>query len=119
MDTAIATDVDGNGIRRLRRTPGITAEGKRIPIDRFQLLMDVGVAAQGQNPMAMMRLSEDGGRTWGNERQASVGRIGNYRQRVYWDQLGAPEDVVIECTWTDAAPTRVLGAWVNNLEQAA
>lgn len=120
MDTAIHTDVDGKGIRRLRRTQGLTNEHKRMPINRVELLMDVGVgtvSGQGSDPQALLRVSHDAGQTFGNERRASVGRIGKYRKRVYWDRLGCPEDAVLEVVWTDPAPTRVIDAWINNMEQ--
>jgi hypothetical protein len=119
MDTALNTEIDGTGIRRLRRTPGFTDEHKREPIDQLELLMDTGVAGQGIDPQALLRVSVDGGRTFGNERRASTGRVGEYRKRVYWTRMGAPEDCVVEVVWSDVAPTRVIGAWLNNAEQAA
>lgn len=119
MDIQYATDTNGLGIRRLRRTPALMQEHKRIPIDQLELLMDVGVAAQGIDPQVAMRVSGDGGRTWGNERRSGVGRIGNYRKRVYWTRLGAQPDDVFEFVWSDNAPTRVIDAWVNNAEKVA
>lgn len=119
MSTAFATETDGTGIRRLRRTPGTTQEGKRIPINRLFLLMDTGVADQNIDPIATMRMSTDGGRTFGNERQASYGKVGRYQQRVYWDRCGAPEFPVVECTWSSLAPVRVVNAYYNNMEEAA
>lgn len=122
MDSTVSTDVDGNGIRRLRRTPGLTREHQRIPINDFEILMDVGfgtASGQGSDPQALLRVSEDGGNTWGNERRASIGRIGQYRKRVYWTRLGAPQDCVLEVVWSDPSPVRVVDAWVNNFEHRA
>lgn len=122
MDTAYHTDIDGNGIRRLRRSPAIVADGKRIAIDQVQLLMDVGrgtATGQGSNPQAMLRVSEDGGDTWSNELMASTGRIGNYRQRVTWNRLGLNDEAVIEVAWSDPAPVRVVNAFLNNQERVA
>lgn len=119
MDSTVTTDIDGTGIRRLRRTPGLTDENKRHPINQFELLMDVGVAGQNIDPQVMLRLSPDGGRTWGNEHRAGWGPVGKYRTRVKWTRLGAPENTVIECAWSDAVPTRVVDAYINNAEQAA
>lgn len=116
MDRTFTTEMDGSPIRRLRRTPGLTDEQKRHPIDQVALLMDVGVAGQNVNPLATMRMSDDGGRTWSNEQQASFGRIGQYGQRVYWNRLGAPPDAVLECVWTADAPVRVIDAWINGQE---
>jgi hypothetical protein len=119
MDASYVTDVDATPIRRLRRTPGMTDEHKRHPIDRFGILMDTGVAGQAIDPVATLRVSEDGGYTFGNELQAGLGRVGQYGRPVFWDQLGAPADCVLEVVWSDNAPTRVVDAWLNNAEQAA
>ena len=122
MDTAYATDVDGHGIRRLRRTPGLTDEHQRHPIDRLQLLMDVGVGTQtgqGSNPRGMLRVSDDQGNTWSNELWRSLGRVGQYRQPVVWDRLGAKEDTMLEFVVSDPVPVRITDAWVNNAEKPA
>lgn len=118
MDTTIATELDGTGIRRLRRTPGLIKEHERIPIDRLELLMDVGLwlsAGQGSDPQVMLRVSRDAGRTWGNERIAGVGRIGDWRKRVYWNRLGSSRDTVVEISYSEPTPFRIVDAYVNNM----
>jgi hypothetical protein len=122
MDTAYATEISGAGIRRLRRAPGLTREGARLRYDRLQLLMDVGIGAvtgQGSNPLVMLRVSRDGGRTWSSERRASAGRIGEWRRRVYWNRLGIGSDCVFEISVSDPVPWRVLDAWINPTEAEA
>lgn len=121
MDNTYTTDVDGLPIRRLRRAPALTDEHKRHPIDRLEILMDVGVAGQNVNPLATMRVSLDGGRTFGNEHQASYGRVGQYGQSVYWNRLGVGklQDATVEVVWSSDAPVRVVDAWLSNAEQAA
>lgn len=47
-----------------------------------------------------LRVSQDGGRTWGNERQASIVRLGR--------------ETVIEVTPSDPVPCRILNAWVHS-----
>ena len=119
MDTTFATDVDGTGIRRLRRTPGLTAEQQRIPIDQLQLLMDVGlgtVTGAGSDPQAMLRVSNDYAHTWSNGRRAGIGRIGEFRKRVTWTRLGAGADNVLEFTFSDPVPIRIVDAYLNNAE---
>jgi hypothetical protein len=124
MNEAYTTEFDGvTGIVRERITPGMTQEHARIPLDQLELLMDVGKTVQqvgqGSNPQATLRVSEDGGETYGNERAASMGRIGKYKTRVYWSMLGAPADVVLKVRTTDPAPSHIVDAWVNNVEKAA
>lgn len=122
MSPNYATDTDGNGIRRLRRSPHVNSEHKRIPINQFELLLDVGLGlatGQGSNPQVMLRVSKDGGRTYSNERQGSAGRIGEWPKRVYWTGLGAPADAVFEVTYSEPTPFRIVDAYLNNQEQAA
>jgi hypothetical protein len=119
MDTAVSTDVDGLGIRRLRRTPALDTEGKRVPIDQVELWVDVGlglVTGQGSNPQMMYRVSPDGGRTFGNQQMVSMGRMGEWGQRVVLTRLGSSPNTVLECTWSDPVPVRIADAYVNNLE---
>jgi hypothetical protein len=121
MNTAYTTEFDGaTGIVRERTTPGLVDEHKRRPITQMELLMDVGMTplqtGLGSNPLVTLRTSVDGGRTFGNERQASLGKIGAYRTRVYWQQLGAPADAVFRVRSSDPAPSRIVDAFINNLE---
>jgi hypothetical protein len=92
MDTTIATEIDGSGIRRVRRAPVLNAERQRLAVDRLELYLDAGLgvvpAGRAATRRLMLRLSKDNGRTWGNEATASVGRIGEFGRRVYWSQLG-------------------------------
>lgn len=121
MDTTIATETDGTGIRRLRRAPLPYNEHKRTPIDSLELLMDVGLgvaSGQGSNPQALLRVSNDAGRTWGNSRQATVGKIGEYGKRCMWNRLGNLTAGVVELTYSEPTPFRVVDAFVNNQEAA-
>lgn len=123
MDPTVSTDIDGQGIVRQRIAPGITDEHKRQSIDQVELLMDVGVglqgSGQGSDPQAMLSVSDDHGQTYGNELLASMGRIGQYRKRVYWSRLGSNPETVIKVRWSDPVPVRVTDAWINNQERVA
>lgn len=119
MDTTYTTEIDGAGIVRERTAPALMDEHKRVPIDSLELLMDVGlgtVTGAGADPTATLRISGDGGRTFGNELRAGVGRMGEYRRRVYWNRLGADPSKVIRARWSDPVPTRVINCWINNAE---
>lgn len=121
MDPSFTTEFDGQtGIVRERTTPVMTHEHKRVPIDQIELLTDTGVTTaqtgQGANPVMTLRVSVDGGYTFGNERQASLGAIGQRFKRVYWSQLGAPSSIVVRVRSTDPAPSRIIDAYVNNAE---
>jgi hypothetical protein len=119
MDTSIATEIDGSGIVRERTAPGITDEHKRRPLDQIEILADVGVGTAtgaGVDPIAVLRVSENGGKTYGNELNASMGRIGQYGQRLTWGPLGSPAHPVIRVRVTEPVPVRFMAAWINNRE---
>lgn len=121
LDPAVATERDGRGIRRLRVAPALVNERRRAPIDQLELLMDVGLgvqAGQGAPPEILLRVSDDGGRTFGNQLRASTGAAGAWGTRVYWTRLGLVQDAVIELTCTDPVPYRLVDCYVNNLEAA-
>jgi hypothetical protein len=121
MDGAYSTELDGTGIRRLRRAPALISEKKRAPIDQLEVLLDVGLATlagQGAPPILMLRVSDDGGRTWSNELRASTGAFGAWRTRVYWTRLGLFNDAVAEVSYSDPLPLRLVDAYLNNLEAA-
>lgn len=123
LDQTAATDIDGNGIRRLRRTGHLNDEHRRIAIARVELLCATGLgiqAGQGSDPKMMMRVSSDGGMTWDDERQAGLGTVGKYRQQVYWSQVGAFSDFVFEFSCSEPIPGfAIAGGWLNNTESPA
>lgn len=88
---AIYTD-NGALIRRLRTAPDLSNGGKHVFYSELRLLMQTGVGltsgTPGANPQVVLRVSNDGGFTWGNEREASMGALGNYATLVRWRRLG-------------------------------
>lgn len=121
LDPTSALDVDGNGARRMRRTPHLNKEHQRRPIDVVELLTDIigdGIQAPGagSNPQMMLRLSKDGGRTWGSERWCGVGRVGEFLKRCLWTQLGAGQDDVFEFNFSDPVPRAIVDGYINNTE---
>jgi len=122
LDPMSAKDTDGNGIRRVRRAPHLNREHQRVPIDRVELLCDVGLAnqsGQGSDPKMMLRVSTDGGRTFDDERQAGIGKVGEYRTLVYWTQCGAPSDAVFEFSYSEPVPFAIVSGYINNTEPGA
>lgn len=116
------TDYD-KPLRKIRISPHYYSNLKYIFFDSLQLDMEVGVgAAVGDqtytDPQIMMKMSNDGGNSWGNERWKSIGKIGEYKKRVRWTQLGKARDRVF---WLEVSdPVKVvlinanLGFTVNN-----
>lgn len=104
MDIAFPLDVDGRVIRRIRRAPAVQHERLRMFFPKFELLLESGLGTStgaGSNPLVMMRKSDDYGQTWSSERQASAGKIGQYRMRVRFLNTGSARGRVFEVSVTD------------------
>jgi hypothetical protein len=70
-------------------------------------------ATQGADPQVMLRFSDDGGHTWSNEHWKSMGKIGQYYNRVIWRRLGMTtklRDRVYEISATDPVKIAIMGA---------
>lgn len=116
MTQTVATDVDDRPIRRLRRSPGITNENARVYYPGFELHLDRGqglVTGQGSDPQAMLRLSNDYGKTWTPEQWRSGGAIGEYFKRLRWDRCGSGRGRVFEVVMSDPIPWRIVGAFLT------
>jgi hypothetical protein len=68
---------------------------------------------QGQNPMAMLECSNDGGKTYGHEHTGSAGKMGEYSRRLRFNRLGLSRDRVHRLTVSDPVPWRIVDAFVN------
>lgn len=62
------------------------------------------------NPQAMLRMSNDGGFTWGPEHWRSIGTAGQTKNRCKWNRLGSARDRVYEVTISDPVPRDLIGA---------
>lgn len=88
----------------------------RVSLYTLQLEMEAGVGlsfGQGSDPQVMMQVSKDGGHTWGAERFASMGQIGEYRARALWTKLGMARDFTFRFSISDPVKRTLLGAWVT------
>jgi len=117
MDITNGSELDGTAIRRLRRGPLLINEHQRLPLRRFEVLVETGLglqSGQGSNPQMMFRASSDGGKTFGNERSMGVGQVGQYRKRAFVTRLGSPRMWVPEISVSDPVPYRIIDAYLNN-----
>jgi hypothetical protein len=113
LDSETYSDA-GNPISRIRRAPIISENGKLLRHNAIQIDMETGVGldgtGQGTDPVVMMRFSDDEGRTWSNERQASAGKIGKTKTRVVFRRLGASRSRIYEFKITDPVKVVLIGA---------
>jgi hypothetical protein len=116
FSSSVYTDVGGAALRRVRRVPHPGQERRRQFFPYFELDCDRGVgtvaAGQGQDPVVVLRYSNDGGMTWGSDRERKVGKVGEYGVRVRWDQCGSGRDRQWELWTSDPAASRWFDAYV-------
>lgn len=113
MSPTVYTDVDDRPIRRVRRAPCLWDQGRTLFVSAFEVFAQPGVgltSGQGSTPQLALRISKDGGQTWGNERVRSIGAVGNYQTRARWTRCGSGRDLVFEVVATDPVPFRLVGA---------
>jgi len=113
MDHDYTTDVDDRFIRRVRRTPAIVNQQLEVFHRKLTILMETGLASQGDAPVLSLRYSDDGGKTWGNEVTAEVGEVGAYSALVWFWQLGLARNRVYELVATDAMPWRITQVFLD------
>jgi len=113
---------NGTPIRRARRAPHISTEQGWIYHHELQVDMEVGDgpipalldgAGNPRDPQVMLRWSNDGGRTWGNEHWIGAGKAGEYETRVRWQRLGRARDRVYELVVTDPVAWRIVEAYLR------
>jgi hypothetical protein len=91
-------------------------DGERITYDMVRLDIDAGLAGivgQGSDPQVIMKYSDDGKKTWSNEKWVSMGKIGQFFKRVIWRRMGTARERIFEFKIKDDVPTRITGCYVN------
>jgi hypothetical protein len=115
-----STDVfTENEAQILRKAISTTqfANYSRNTFDRFVLMMDTGIGlvnGQGSDPQLMLRVSSDGGKTWGYEEQQPIGTQGTYQTEVFWTSLGFGRTAIFEVTMSDPVKFAIVGAFLNS-----
>jgi hypothetical protein len=99
----------------LRRSPHVWDKDDRNRVVNSRLQIEfypgAGLATgQGSDPQAMLRWSNDGGRTWGNEHWTSIGKMGVTHARAIWRRLGRARDRVYEMRISDPVRRDIAGA---------
>lgn len=116
MDASFGLDIDGRPLRRIRRAPALVNQRQRVFFPLFEILLQAGVglaSGAGSDPLVMMRKSDDGGRTWSNERRASAGPIGQYGRRLRFLNTGSARLRVFEISVSDPVPWRITDAYLQ------
>ena len=91
MDWSTYTEL-GNTIQMVATSVPFHSDKKRVFVSRLEFDFEQGVGTttgQGQNPVVMLEMSKDGGRTWiPLQPRRSLGPIGQYATRQKFTRLG-------------------------------
>lgn len=98
-----------------RRTPHVWDKGARGRVFMASLQVDINpgvgnAAGLGNNPVATLRISRDGGKTYGNRFTAFLGKLAQRMTRVMWRRLAFARDNVIDFEIIDPVPRDIAGA---------
>lgn len=98
-----------------RRAPHIWSaeDRRRVFMASLQADFAPGVGNQtgiGVNPTASLKISRDGGQTYGNPNKASLGAVGQFTNRAIWRRLGFGRDNVVELDVIDPVKRDLTGA---------
>jgi hypothetical protein len=111
---------NGQTVQRIRQTPHISYTLNRIFYKLFEVDMQFGVGLnidtadkEGGNPRIALQMSNDGGSTWGNPIYASIGKIGQFKQRARWQRLGSSRDRVFRVIITEPVRCTILSAMID------
>lgn len=112
LDPALYTE-GGEYVTRKIVTRHLHKNGDFFSVDEICVDMESGIglaSGQGSDPQIMMRVSKDGGRSWGAELWRDMGRVGEYTTRAIWRApVGVCRDFTAEFTVTDPVKTVFLG----------
>lgn len=102
---------NGDTVIRTATSPQIHSERKRVFMDRLEVDIESGeglTTGQGDDPKAMLTYSDDGGRTWSNEKFGSMGKLGNYRTRLKFHNLGSFYQRIFKLRISDPVRTIII-----------
>jgi hypothetical protein len=91
--SADALDEAANALIMTIQTPPVHAQPMRLQFNALfiDIIPGVGLnstAPQDLDPMLMVSWTDNGGKTWSNERQIALGRLGEYTTRAVTRRLG-------------------------------
>jgi hypothetical protein len=90
------------------------APGRDIELNRFELFAEMGVGNINEvDPQICLQVSTNRGRTFNTERWASIGRSGEFENRVIWNNLGRAQSFVFKIKAADNAQFVIRDAAVD------
>lgn len=115
MDMDIYSD-NGDEIARDRIYTHISNEGERVRYNSLEIGFETGVglqSGQGSDPVCSLRISKDGGRTYGPSYTASIGAVGEYNKKVAFRRIGIAEQLTFWLRITDPVKVAITGSYLK------
>lgn len=110
-------DDDGDEIRREGDSAPFWAQGDRATMWELFIDAQMGVGLdgdqQGDDPVIMMRYSDDEGHSWSAERTATLGKIGEYKRQARFHGLGQFEQRTIRLAVSDPVRAVICGVYAR------
>lgn len=106
---------NGDEIKSRRIFTHLSNEGERVRYNTLKLGFETGVglqSGQGSAPVAMVYFSKDGGRTYGNGREVSIGAVGEYIKTVEVRRIGYAGQLTIMLDITDPVKRAITGSYI-------
>lgn len=95
-------ETDSLPLYRVRQTPVITADYKPFVIYQLSLECNAGtIENYNKLSMCLLQVSNDGGYTFGNVIEASLGERGEYSARLNWLNLGRTRQCVLKVMFSE------------------
>ncbi|MCK5602758.1 hypothetical protein KAR91_12835 [Candidatus Pacearchaeota archaeon] len=108
---------NGEVLRWEATSPPIHNNNEWMRISRFFLEFESGVgltSGQGVDPVVMMTYSDDGGKTYSNERWRKLGKLGVYKKYgADWRRMKRFKQRSFRVAGTDPVKTAILGAFMD------
>jgi hypothetical protein len=95
----------GNKIKRRGVTRPFDNQGEHMPVGVIEAVMETGVGnSTVEDPQIRLSYSDDGARTFNNERSRSFGKVGEYWIRPRWERNGGfPRSRVLQWEFSEEA----------------
>lgn len=110
-------DDNGDEIRREAISPPISSGGSQLVMHELFVDMKMGVGLdgdqQGSDPTLLLSWSDDGGETFGNELELSIGKIGERTKQARANRLGKFRERCFKIAVSDPIEPIVIGAYAR------
>jgi len=113
-EMSLDTYLDGDEtIQRIAISPPLNQNGETVFLSKIWIDVESGgglTTGQGSDPQAMLNHSDDGGRTWSNERWRTMGKVGEYFKRSIWRRCGSFKSRIYRLVISDPIKVAIIGA---------